>query len=111
MMPILDRYIFRELASPFVFGIAIFTILFMATGPIFDMARLVIQDGVPALSVLEYALVRLPAFIAYTLPMSVLLATLVAFGRLSVDHEMIAMKAGGISFYRIIFPVSGFAAG
>jgi len=86
-----------------------FTILFMATGPIFDMANLVIQFGVPIRVVLEYALVRLPSFISFTVPMSVLLATLVAFGRLSVDHEMVAMKAAGISFFRILVPVLFFA--
>ncbi len=105
MTAILDRYIYKELIPPFFFGIAMFTILFMATGPVFDMANLVIKFGVPILLVLKYAIVRIPSFIAFTIPMSVLLATLVAFGRLSVDHEMIAMKAGGISFYRILIPV------
>lgn len=95
--------------APFFFGIAIFTVLFMATGPIFDMANLIIQYGVPFLDVLKYAAVRLPSFIAYALPMSVLLASLVTFSRLSGDQEMTAMKAGGISFYRLLVPVSLFA--
>lgn len=108
---ILDRYIFKELLWPFLFGIAMFTVLFMATGPIFDMANLVIQYGVPFFTVVEYAIIRMPSFIALTIPMSVLLSTLVAFGRLSVDHEMIAMKAGGISFYRMLVPVVVFSVG
>lgn len=95
--------------APFLFGIAVFTILFMATGPIFDMANLIIQYGVPFLDVMKYAAVRLPSFIAYTLPMSVLLAGLIAFGRLSVDQEITALKAGGVSFYRLLVPLFTFA--
>lgn len=106
---IVDRYILKELFFPFLFGIAMFTTLFMATGPIFDMANLVIQYGIPAWLVLKYAVVRLPSFIVYTVPMSVLLATLVAFSRLSMDQETTAMKAGGISFFRIFMPVLFFA--
>lgn len=108
-MKILDRYVFAELLHPFLFGIAMFTILFMATGPIFDMANLVISYGIPIHIVLEYALVRMPSFISFTVPMSVLLATLVAFGRLSMDHEMVAMKASGTSFFRIVIPALFFA--
>lgn len=106
---ILDRYVFSELIPPFLFGIAVFTILFMATGPIFELANLVIKYGVPFWLVVKYAVIRLPSFVAYTLPMSMLLATLVTFGRLSTDHEIMAMKAGGVSFYRIFVPVLLFA--
>lgn len=109
MLSIADRYLLKELIYPFLFGIALFTTLFMATGPIFDMANLVIQYGVPVWLVLKYAVVRIPSFLEFTVPMSVLLATLVAFSRLSVDHEIIAMKASGINFYRILIPVFIFA--
>lgn len=109
VVKILDRYVFNELLSPFLFGMAMFTVLFMATGPIFDMANLVIAYGIPVRVVLEYALVRLPSFISFTVPMSVLLATLVAFGRLSMDHEMVALKGGGMSFFRIVVPALIFA--
>jgi lipopolysaccharide export system permease protein len=95
---------------PFLFGIALFTVLFMATGPIFDMVNLVTQYGVPVLLVLKYAIVRLPSFIAYTLPMALLLATIVAFGRLSGDHEILAKKSSGIHFLRIFAPVFVFAS-
>lgn len=98
-----------ELFYPFLFGIALFTVLFMATGPIFDMVNLVIRDGVPVWMVFKYAVVRLPSFVAYTLPMSVLLATIVAFGRLSGDHEILAKKSSGIHFLRIFAPVFVFA--
>jgi lipopolysaccharide export system permease protein len=107
---ILDRYVFNELIPPFFFGIAIFTVLFMAAGPIFDMVNLIIKYRVPLFLVFEYALVQLPSFVAYALPMAVLLATLAAFSRFSGDHELEAMKAGGISFYRIIVPVLFFSS-
>ena len=47
----------------------------------------------------------LPEVVNYTFPMSMLLASLMAFGKLSGSSEIVAMKSGGISYYRIVAPV------
>jgi lipopolysaccharide export system permease protein len=58
-------------------------------------------------------LYSLPYIFSFTLPMATLIAVLVTFSRLSLDNEITAMKAAGISFYQMIPPVAvltGFAS-
>src|SRR5260221_8189483 len=62
--------------------------------------------GEQLLSVVKIALFSLPMLMTQTLPMSVLLGSLLAFGRLSGDSEHVALYAGGISFYRVVRPVA-----
>lgn len=102
---ILDRYLLKELAGPFFFGIAAFSSVFIGTDVLFRMADYIAKYGAPLFSVLKLFLVSLPEIIRYTLPMSILLASLLAFGRLSSTSEIIAMRAGGISFLRLMRPV------
>jgi lipopolysaccharide export system permease protein len=52
---------------------------------------------------------RLPQDMVFTFPMSMLLANLLVFGRMSKDSETTALRAGGINFYRILVPVIIFA--
>lgn len=106
---ILDRYLLKELAAPFFFGIAAFSSVFIGTDVLFRMADYIAKYGAPFFSVFKLFLVSLPEIIRYTLPMSMLLATLLAFGRLSSTSEIVAMRAGGISFGRLMRPVIGMA--
>jgi lipopolysaccharide export system permease protein len=105
---IVDRYILRELAVPFVLGIAVFTSVLLIVR-ILKLVEMVVNRGVPFLQVLRLFSYILPAFLEVTVPMALLLAILVAFGRLSSDSEVIAMRASGISLYRLLFPVGAFA--
>jgi lipopolysaccharide export system permease protein len=52
----------------------------------------------------EILLLKIPEFVAYALPISVLLATLMAYGRLGYDSELIAMRSCGVSLYRLVIP-------
>lgn len=103
-MRVLDRYIGREMAAPLVFGVAAFSSLFIGTDLI-NLARLAIDTGVPAMVVFRLLLMRMPQIVVYTLPMSVLMAALLSLSRLSASSEIVAMRAGGVSFYRLIMPV------
>jgi len=102
---ILDRYLLKELLGPFIFGIAAFSSVFIGTDVLFRMANFIARYGAPIFSVFKLFLVSLPEIIRYTLPMSMLLASLLSFGRLSSTSEIIAMRAGGISFSRLMRPV------
>ena len=104
MIKILDRYIFKEMLGPFFYGVATFTILFIAGGQLFVVTRMVTEDKTPIKTALFYLLNTLPAILVFTFPMAVLLAALLAFGRVSGESELVAMKAGGISFLRIALP-------
>ncbi|MBI2844818.1 MAG: LptF/LptG family permease [Armatimonadetes bacterium] len=103
-MKILDRFIGIELFWPFLFGVAAFTSIMFATQQLLKLTNLVLQ-GVPALTAFKLLVLALPGVIIYTLPMSALLAVLVAFSRLSNDSEVTALYASGISLYRSVVPV------
>ncbi|MFH1452575.1 MAG: LptF/LptG family permease [Armatimonadota bacterium] len=107
---ILDKYIISELVGPFIFGVATFTLLFMSVDLFFKIASLIVQKNLSLTEGMLCIIYNLPYILVFTFPMSVLLATLMAFGRLSGESEIIAMKASGISLYRIALPAIVFAA-
>jgi LPS export ABC transporter permease LptG len=103
-VPVLDRYVVRELISPFLFGGALFT-FFLVIDRIYQLTELVITKGVPFYLVLQLLVFMLPSFLAHTLPMALLVAVLLAGGRLAGDLEIIAFKAAGVSTLRLFRPV------
>lgn len=109
-MKILDRYILTELIWPFLFGVATFTLLFMSVDLFFKIASMIVQGQLSIVDGLYCLIYNLPYILVFTFPMSVLLAVLMAFGRLSGESEIIAMKASGISLYRIALPAVVFGA-
>ena len=107
-VPVLDRYIARELVSPFLFGGALFT-FFLVIDRIYHLTDLVITKGVPFYLVLQLLVFMLPQFLAHTLPMALLVAVLLAGGRLAGDLEITAFKAAGVSPLRLFRPVFAWA--
>jgi LPS export ABC transporter permease LptG len=103
-VPVLDRYLIRELVSPFFFALALFT-FFLVIDRIYQLTGLVITKGVPLHLVLQLLVYMLPSFFAHTLPMALLVAVLLAGGRLAGDLEIIAFKAAGVSVLRLFRPV------
>jgi lipopolysaccharide export system permease protein len=90
-----------------VFGVAIFTALIMAGTYLFTITGFIVS-GVPAMTLMEFTLLLLPGILVKTFAMAMLLATLLAFGRLSSDSEIVAMKASGASVPRMMIPVAVF---
>lgn len=103
-MKILDRYIVTEMLGTFLFGVCTFTLLFFSAETLMGVARMVVESEAGISVVVEYLYNRLPYVLVLTFPMSILLAALMAFGRLSGDSELVALKAGGIGFFRIFLP-------
>ncbi len=101
---ILDRYMLMELGGPFGFGLSAFTLIFAAS-QILVIGRMVSSEHVPLWAAIEVFLWGLPAEMGLVLPMALLLGTLLAVQRLSGESEITAMKAGGISFMRIMVPL------
>jgi lipopolysaccharide export system permease protein len=101
---VMDRYIMTELLLPFLFGIGLFTSLGLSIGTLFELIRRVTESGLLLNVALKILLLRMPEFIALAFPMSVLLATLMAYSRLSSDSEIIALRSIGINVYRLIVP-------
>jgi lipopolysaccharide export system permease protein len=101
---IIDRYIIKELLPPFVLGLLLFTFILLIN-KIFKLAELIVNKGVPLFEVVKLVSYIMPSLLTLTIPMAMLLAALVAFGRLSTDSEITALKATGFSLYRMMAPV------
>lgn len=104
MKRILSLYIVREIASLFLLGIMVFTLILLM-GRLIKLTDLVISRGVPLADVSRMIMYLMPSFLVFTIPMAFLLAVLLAFGRLSADNEITVMKAGGISLMQLMPPV------
>ncbi|MFH1681255.1 MAG: LptF/LptG family permease [Candidatus Eisenbacteria bacterium] len=103
MRPILSLYILRQHIVPFFFAILVITFLFVMD-LLIDYIDLFLGKGVPLPVVLEVFFLSLGWMAALTVPMSALVATVMAFGQLSGDNEITAMKAAGVSIYQVLLP-------
>jgi lipopolysaccharide export system permease protein len=105
---ILSRYILREHVGPFTFALTALTSLMILNFISRQFGELV-GKGLPASVIAEFFLLSIPFTVALTLPMSVLMAVLYAFSRLAAENEITALKASGVSPWRLVTPalVSG----
>ncbi len=100
----LDRMIARELRAPFYLGLGGFTMVFLVNFA-FLLARETIEKAVPARLILGFLLAQCPYILAQTFPMAAVLAVLVGVGRLASQSELIALRANGVSYWRLFRPV------
>lgn len=101
---IINLYIFREIASYFLLGITVFTMLLLM-GRLIKLTEMVISSALPLSDVIWMILYLMPSFLVFTVPMAFLLSVLLAFGRLSADNEITVLKSGGISLLQLMPPV------
>lgn len=99
----IDKYVLKELLEPFLFGMAFFVAIFLID-LMMELVNLIFAKGVPITVVALLFIYSLPPTFVISFPMSMLLANLVGFGRMSSDSEITALKAGGYSFGRIVMP-------
>ncbi|MBU1084207.1 MAG: LptF/LptG family permease [Candidatus Omnitrophota bacterium] len=103
-MKIIPRYLLKELGYPFIASLLISTII-LAAGNIIQTADMVMNKGVEFLQVAKIFLLFLPYVLIFTIPISVLAAVLLGFGRLSSDNEITTLRTSGVSLYEVIFPI------
>ena len=77
---------------------------------LFRLTKLFVQKGVSPLYLIELLIYVMPATVVLSLPMAMLVAILLALGRLSTDNEIVAMKAHGIAFHQLMLPLLVVAA-
>ena len=106
---ILVRYVLKEHIAPFFAALFVTTFLFVINFLV-DVLDKVLSKGIPAQIVLEIFALNVVWMVGLALPMSVLAATLMTFGRLSADREITAMQAAGISPLSLMRPVLIFSA-
>jgi lipopolysaccharide export system permease protein len=99
------RYLITEILPPFFFGLLAFTFILLVFR-ILRLIELVVTRGVPLLQIGKLFALILPTFLEMTVPMAFLLAILLGLGRMSNDHELLAMKASGVSTPQIFWPIA-----
>ena len=102
----IDVYLLTEVLGPFSGGVAFFCFVFL----MFQVLRFIIH-GVSGLILTEMAGLLVLSFMPISLPIAFLIGVLIAFGRLSADSELVAMKANGMSLNRLSLPVIMLALG
>jgi lipopolysaccharide export system permease protein len=101
-------YILKEILPIFFIGLMTFTIILLMD-KILKLIELVVNRGGSLSNILMLFLYISPSFLILTIPVAVLLGTLLTFGRLSSDSEITAFKASGMSLYQLFLPISLFA--
>ncbi len=103
-MFIFYRYVIREHVAPFLFSFCVMMFVFILK-LMLDVMDLLISKGIPFIIIGKLFVYNLAWMVALVVPMSVLVSTVMAFGRMGASGEIIAMKAAGISMYRIVAPI------
>lgn len=103
-MKVLDRYIGGRFLAAAIFSVLAFLAIFVVVDVIERLDTFIDKD-VPVLTVIQYYLLYVPYIIVLTLPIAMLLASLFSISSLSRHQELTAMKAAGVSLYRILLPV------
>lgn len=105
----LDRYLLREGLPPFLFGLALYATLAVVSA---TLPRLQWIAGVPLADLGVWLALLVPNAVVQTLPIALLLAVLLTFGRLAASNELLAIQAGGVTLRRLmwLFVAVGLAA-
>jgi lipopolysaccharide export system permease protein len=102
---VLHRYVTREYLKVFLLSLSGLILIYLVV-LFFQKMDTFIKHQAPFLLIFEYLLFKIPEVIfQWTLPYAVLLSTLLTLGALSRHSEITAMKAGGVSLYRITIPL------
>ena len=104
----IDRYILGEVLGPFFGGILFFLFIFLMF-QVLRLADFFIVHGVSFMTLVKLTSLLTMSFLPIAIPVAFLIAVLIAFGRLSSDSELVAMKANGFSLWRLAAPVIALA--
>lgn len=100
---IIYRYVFKEMIPPFVINLMFFTFVFLMV-EMLKVTNMVVNYRVGVFTVLIMLAYSTPYFLTYVIPMSIMIAVLLTFLRLSGDNEIVALKTSGMSIYGLLPP-------
>ncbi len=103
-----DRYLLKEVASPFALGLLVYTTTLLIN-MIFVLSHTLIEKDASTLTIIEILVYLLPDFLSFTIPMATLMGVLAGLSRMSTDSEIIAFKTMGIANARILKPILVFS--
>jgi len=101
---IIYKYIFKEMIPPFVISLLFFNFIFLLT-KILDITNMIVNYRISLFDVMLLLIYSMPHFLEFVIPMSTMMTVLLTFFRMSSDNEIVALKAGGMSTYRLLPPV------
>ena len=104
VIPLIDKWLIAQLVPPLIFSISAFTVVSLSVGVLFDLIRKIVEFGLPFGLALKILFLKLPGFLVLSFPMSVLLSTLLTYGKLSSNSELLALRSIGIKTSRFIVP-------
>jgi len=105
-MKLIDRYLLRRLLTPLFWCLAAFSLVYVVYD-LFDNLPDFIEGRTPWPEVLKYYVFLMPSALIYIVPVSLLLATLYSLSSLTRHNELTAMRASGVSIYRLLLPYMG----
>ena len=101
---IIHRYVLKEMLAPFSINVLVFTFLFLMT-ELIKITNWIVNYNLSIFSVLNAYFFTMPWFLMFIIPMSVMLAVVLTFLRMSADNEIVALKSCGLSVYGLLPPV------
>jgi lipopolysaccharide export system permease protein len=108
-MKLIDRYLLKDILHYFITFLMIFVVI-MLVYEIFDARREFLASSTSLFNIVLFLIVGLPEQIAVVMPIIGLLGTMMAYGMLVKNNEILAMIAAGISYRRLIVPALAFGA-
>ncbi len=108
-LKLLDKYIVKQVLEVFIMGVAVFTSIIFASDTFITLIKQISLFGIPFNVALMMIVLNLPQVIVMTIPMGVLLATVMTLNGLSLKSEITVMRACGIGLNRISKPIFIFA--
>jgi len=108
-IPLIDRWLLGELIAPLLFGLTLFTVVSLSVGVMFDLVRKIVESNLPWTIAVQILLLKLPSFLVISFPMATLIASLLAYSRLSANSELTALRSIGVTANRMIAPAIALA--
>lgn len=106
---LLDKYILAQVISMFIMGVLVFTSIIFASDTFITLIKQIAQYGIPFRLAFILIILHLPAVFVMTIPMGVLLSTVMTLNNLSLSSEITVMRSCGIGINRIAKPIFIFA--
>ncbi|MEZ5337408.1 MAG: LptF/LptG family permease [bacterium] len=99
-----DKLILSELYAPFFFGVGMFSMLTIVVVVLQESLKFIIKYNVPSGVLLKMLIYAAPQFVILSIPMGVLLGVLISMGKLNSELQVTALRACGVSLYRVLAP-------